>query len=170
MLWGPVKMKKALLILTCIFLWRTVYAEQEVFYTWEGLEADKLASIWLIKRFIAPGARVIFCPKGEIMKEGTAFDTPYSDIARKFDKSTFESLLEHYALTDQKLVNIGKLIHDIEINLWEEKVFRQSKEIEIMVVDLLNTGKSSEQIIDEAVGYFDRLYSELPKVLDRHGP
>ena len=43
-----------------------------VFSTWDGFEVDKLASIWLIKRFIAPGAKVRLYPKGEA--SGKAFN------------------------------------------------------------------------------------------------
>ena len=157
--------KKLPLILICIAFFSTVHAGQKIFSTWDGLEVDKLASIWLIKRFISPGASVAIYPKGQIINEGVQFDTPYSKIRRKFNKSTFESLLEHYQIADSKLVNMGKLIHDIEINSWEEKVYPKSREIEITIVDLLDRYKSNDVIIDRAMEYFALLYNDLPENL-----
>ena len=99
---------------------------RKIYATWEGFEADKLASIWLIQRFVDPGARVVLHPKGVIISEGEPFDTPDSSITRNFKQSTFESMLDHYKLTDPKLTNLGKLIHDIEINTWETKLYRKN--------------------------------------------
>ena len=64
-----------------------------IFSTWEGFEADKCASIWLIKRFIDKNAVINFFPKGEIVKEGIPFDTPDAKFRRYHNMSTFESLL-----------------------------------------------------------------------------
>ncbi len=85
-----------------------VLAEQKVqiFSTWEGFEADKCASIWLIKRFIDKNAIIKFFPKGEIIKEGILFDTPDSKFRRYHNMSTFESILLHYNLKDPKLIHI----------------------------------------------------------------
>ncbi|MFC1858324.1 chromate resistance protein ChrB domain-containing protein [Thermodesulfobacteriota bacterium] len=160
--------KKLSFILIYIAFFGTVNAGEKVFSTWDGFEVDKLASIWLIKRFIAPNATVIIYPKNQAIDRGIQFDTPHSKIKRKYNKSTFESLLEHYHLSDIKLVNMGKLINDVEINVWEEKVFRRSKEIEIIIMDLLDRYKSNEELIDMASEYFDRLYKGLPENLERN--
>ena len=142
-----------------------------VFSTWDGFEVDKLASIWLIKRFIFPGAKVHLYPKGEVIREGIQFDTPDSKISRKYNSSTFESLLEHYRIGDEKLIHMGRLIHDIEINTWEPKIFQQSREIEIIIMDLLDRyGKNNELIIKRASLYFDELYQNFPKAFERKTP
>ena len=48
----------------------------DLFTTWDGLETDKLASIWLIQRFISPGADVKFYPRNHVISDGVQFDTP----------------------------------------------------------------------------------------------
>ncbi|MFH2091582.1 MAG: chromate resistance protein ChrB domain-containing protein, partial [Pseudomonadota bacterium] len=111
-------MKKKTVILILILFSFAVNAFSATFSTWEGFEADKLASIWLIKRFVSLDAKIVFYPKGQVMDDGIQFDTPYSKIKRRFNQSTFESLLEHYNLTDLKLQSMAKLIHDVEINVW----------------------------------------------------
>ena len=157
-----------LICVICVILFEFVYAGQQVFSTWDGFEVDKLASIWLLERFIAPDTTVAIYPKGKVINQGIQFDTPHSKIRRTFNKSTFESLLQHYRITDRRLMNIGRLIHDIEINLWEEKVFRKSKEIEITFMDLLLEYKSNEVLIKRATTYFDGLYKDLPENLERN--
>jgi hypothetical protein len=158
------------LLLTFVFSsgLSTSYGEQKIYSTWEGFEADKLASIWLIKRFIAPGASVVIYPKGQVIKEGIQFDTPNSEITRKFNKSTFETLIDYYRIKDKKLINIGKLIHDTEINTWERKVFKRTRELEIRILDLLEKHKNNEEIIARACQYFDSLYTAIPIELEPH--
>ena len=139
-----------------------------VFSTWDGFEVDKLASIWLIRRFIAPGATVHIYRRGKIIKEGIPFDTPDSLISRRFNKSTFEALLEHYRVEDKKLGDMARLIHDIEINTWEPRFFRKSREIEIACMDLVEKYKgSNDLLLERAMEYFDGLYGDLSEDLER---
>lgn len=145
---------------------RPILAEPKVFATWDGFEADKLASIWLIKRFIAPDASIVIHPKGKVIKNAIEFDTPNASITRRFNKSTFEAFLNHYRLRDPKLVNIGRLIHDTEINTWERKRFRRTKELEIRILDLMEKHRQPDELIEKACEYFDRLYATLPAELE----
>jgi len=155
-------------ILANLLIFGICSAGETIFSTWEGFEVDKLASIWLIKRFVSPGATVKFYPKGEPIKTGVPFDTPYSKIKRSFNQSTFESLLVHYRLTDGKLLNIGKLVHDIEINLWEKKIFQETGRLQLLFVDLLDGSKTDQAVIDEAMKIFDDLYRTIPDQLERN--
>ncbi|MEW6571864.1 MAG: chromate resistance protein ChrB domain-containing protein [Nitrospirota bacterium] len=140
-----------------------VLAEQGslVFSTWEGFEVDKCASIWLIKRFIDKNAVIKFFPKGEIIKEGIPFDTPDAKLRRYHNMSTFESILKHYNLQDPKLIYIGKIIHDIEVNIWEKKVFPESYKVQDEVNKIISNSKSNEGIIEKSNKYFDLFYEEI---------
>lgn len=132
-------------------------AQGEIFSTWEGLEADKCASIWLIKRFIDPAAEIRFYPKGKAITEGIPFDTPEASLRRYHNKSTFETLLEHYQINDAKLVYIGRIMHDIEVNIWEKKLMAESLQVESDIQAIDSQG-ATEKIIEQCRLYFDRLY------------
>jgi hypothetical protein len=159
-----------LVIATCATLLSlsstTSCGEQKIFATWEGFEADKLASIWLIKRFIVPGASILIVPKGRVVTGAIQFDTPTAEITRKFNKSTFESFLDYYRIKDKKLINIGKLIHDIEINIWEKKLFKRTREVQIRTLEIMEKYRNNEEIIDKACEFFERLYETLPAELE----
>lgn len=132
-----------------------------VFSTWDGFEVDKCASIWLIKRFIYKEATIKFFPKGTFIKEGIAFDTPDAKFRRYHNMSTYESLLRHHKLHDPKLVHIGKIIHDIEVNVWERKVFETSWKVQDAVNRIMTTTADKEAIIRKSSAYFDRLYQSI---------
>jgi hypothetical protein len=88
--------------------------------TWvtrEGVYVDRIASAWLIRRFIDPEARFKFVSgKGYRPDEGELrFDMFEAEFTHEGDKCTFEVLLERAALKDAGLRAIGEIIHDIDL-------------------------------------------------------
>ena len=132
-----------------------------VFSTWEGFEVDKCASIWLIKRFVDENAVIRFFPKGEAIKEGIPFDTPDAKFRRYHNMSTFESMLKHYKLKAPKLIYVGKIVHDIEVNIWERKVFNETHEVQDAVNRIICNSKNTDDVIEKSCKYFDGLYQEI---------
>ncbi len=134
--------------------------DPKAFVTWNIFEADKCASIWLIKRFIAPSAVIRFFNREETSPPGIPFDIPEARFRRYHNRSTFETLLEHYQVEDKALIYIGRIIHDIEVNIWERKALEETHRIESNVIELLN-GETPEKSAVACVNYFDALYSTL---------
>jgi hypothetical protein len=135
-------------------------AEQDVFSTWDVLEADKCASIWLIKRFIAPNAQIRFYPKGDTITDGIAFDTPDADFRRYHSKSTFETMQQHYQITDNEVLYIGRIIHDIEINTWEKKLMPETDQV-MRELQPFILQKSPARWVGECSAYFGQLFEKL---------
>lgn len=147
----------AFFLLTLTAATHTIGSTQALFATWEGFEADKCASVWLIRRFIASHAEIRFYPRGAPINEGIPFDTPDARLRRYHNKSTFETLLEHYALKDERLAYIGRIIHDIEVNIWEKKVMPETLQVQSEVQKII-ARQENEGIIKECQAYFDQLY------------
>jgi len=88
--------------------------------TWvtrRGVYVDRIASAWLIRRFIDPQARFKFVSgKGYRPEEGELrFDMFEAEFTHEGDKCTFEVLLERGALKDPALRAIAEIIHDIDL-------------------------------------------------------
>jgi hypothetical protein len=132
-----------------------------VFGTWAVFEEDKCASIWLIKRFIDRNAVIRFFPKDEPISEGIPFDTPDAALRRYHNLSTFECLLRHYHLTDPRLMQIGRIIHDIEINTWQRKRFPESHAVQTDLSEMIKESGSPDEITDRCIRYFDALYEKI---------
>ena len=103
-----------------------------------------------------------FFPKGEPIKEGIPFDTPDARFRRYHNMSAFESLLQHYESKDPRLVYIGKIIHDIEVNIWEKKMFDKTPIVQDAVNKLIRNSKNSNEVIEKSCNYFDSLYETRP--------
>ncbi|MEN8130505.1 MAG: chromate resistance protein ChrB domain-containing protein [Pseudomonadota bacterium] len=153
----------------CVLLLSGAYASEntqqpQAFATWDIFEADKCASIWLIKRFISPSTDIHFYSRDESPPQGILFDTPEAKFRRYHNKSTYETLLEHYKLNDSTLTYIGRIIHDIEVNTWERKVMDETRKIEAEVFEFLDD-RQPEKTVNACVGYFDTLFTSLRQAI-----
>ena len=87
--------------------------------TWvtrSGVHVDRIASAWLIRRFIDPAARFRFVGSqahpagpGELR-----FDMFEAEYTHEGDHCTFETLVARFGLPDPALSAIGELVHDID--------------------------------------------------------
>jgi len=88
--------------------------------TWvtrRGVHVDRIASAWLIRRFIDPRARFKFVSgKGyEPGKGELRFDMFDAEFTHEGDRCTFEILAERFRLHDPALAPIGAIVHDIDL-------------------------------------------------------
>jgi len=100
------------------------------YVTWDSLEPDAWASVWLIKRHLAPDAEVVVKPVGAPVGDGIAFGVPDAKYQRVDGLSVYESLLQGFHVTDPDLLRLGKIIHDIEISPWSNNKVKQSAVLE----------------------------------------
>jgi hypothetical protein len=88
--------------------------------TWvtrQGVYIDRIASAWLIRRFIDPEARFKFVSgKGYRPHEGELrFDMFEAEFTHEGDRCTFEVLLERCGPKDTALRAIAEIVHDIDL-------------------------------------------------------
>jgi hypothetical protein len=82
-----------------------------------GVHVDRIASAWLIRRFIDPAATFKFVPaKGYVPEPGELrFDMFEAELSHEGDLCTFEVLCARFALTEPGLSAVAELIHDIDV-------------------------------------------------------
>jgi hypothetical protein len=81
-----------------------------------GVHVDRIASAWLIRRFIDPEARFRFVRGDEpSVPSELRFDMFEADFTHEGDRCTFEVLLQRFALADKALVRMGEIVHDVDL-------------------------------------------------------
>src|SRR5439155_14472053 len=88
--------------------------------TWvtrKGIHVDRMASAWLIRRFIDPDARFKFVVARGYQPEAgeVRFDMFEAEYTHKGDRCTFEVLVEGFCLRDSALLPIAQIVHDIDL-------------------------------------------------------
>lgn len=81
-----------------------------------GIKVDRIASAWLIRRFIDPAARFKFVPaKGYRPAAGELrFDMFQGEYTHEGDRCSFETLLARFGLADPALRALGEIVHDVD--------------------------------------------------------
>jgi hypothetical protein len=84
-----------------------------------GIHVDRMASAWLIRRFIDPGAKFKFVSAREYRhKPGELrFDMFDGEYTHKGELCTFEVLSRSFEITDAALRPISEMIHDIDLKV-----------------------------------------------------
>ncbi len=91
------------------------------YYTWDGLEPDRWASIWLIKRYIDPQAAVELVPVGAQLPNAIAIAIPSaaSGMKRSHGRATYENIATAFNYDDEPVLKqIGNIINELEISPW----------------------------------------------------
>jgi hypothetical protein len=93
--------------------------ERPVGRTWvtrEGVHVDRIASAWLIQRFIDPAAHFEFVrPDGYRPAAGELrFDMFDAEFTHEGACCTFETLLARFGLGDPALRALGEIVHDVD--------------------------------------------------------
>jgi hypothetical protein len=125
---------------------------------------DRIASAWLIRRFIDPAARFKFVPgKGYAPRAGELrFDMFEAEFTHEGDNCTFEVLLAKAGLNDPALTAIGEIVHDIDLK--DTKFAREETGgIAHLVSGLCLTSKDDAQRIERGAAMLDDLYEYFRK-------
>lgn len=84
----------------------------QTWVTRPDVHVDRIASAWLIKRFIDPKARFIF---GDAREGAVSFDMFDGDYTHEGERCTFEVLLHRFGLEqDTALRAIAEMVHDVD--------------------------------------------------------
>ena len=133
--------------------------------TWvtrKGLYVDRIACAWLIRRFIDPEAQFRFVSsKGYRPRAGEIqFDMFEGDFTHEGDLCTFEVLVERLFSRDQALVEISKIIHDLDL---KDTKFKKPETAGIggLIKGLASVHKSDEARLERGSAIFDDLYEYL---------
>jgi hypothetical protein len=74
---------------------------------------DRMASAWLIRRFIDPNATFAFTDRAE--GADVPFDMYTGEFSHQGDSCTFEVLASLFRLKNPALVKVGQIVHDLDM-------------------------------------------------------
>ncbi len=97
--------------------WRREELQGKTWVTRKGIQVDRIACAWLIRRFIDPEARFRFVdPKTAKTRSGELrFDMFEGEFTHEGDWCSFETFLHRLGLEDPALQALGEVIHDVDL-------------------------------------------------------
>jgi hypothetical protein len=131
--------------------------------TWvtrKGIHVDRMASGWLIRRFIDAKARFKFVPAKDY-RPGPGelrFDMFEAEFTHQGDLCTLEVLLDRFRLDDPGLRAIAEIVHDIDLK--DARFARlEALGLERLIAGLAMAHKEDELRLERACAVFDDLYA-----------
>jgi hypothetical protein len=129
-----------------------------------GVHVDRIASAWLIRRFIDAGARFRFvAAAGQGPKPGEIrFDMYEGEYTHEGDECTFEVLVRRFASGDAALRSIAEVVHDIDCK--DEKFGRgEAAGIAATIRGIVASHEDDGARVDAGATLFDGLYAAFER-------
>jgi hypothetical protein len=136
--------------------------------TREGIKVDRMASAWLIRRFIDPEARFKFVPaKGYQPLVGELrFDMFEAEYTHEGERCTFQTLQSRFGLRDRGVVAIGEIVHDIDCK--DEAFGRpETAGVASLIQGIVKSNADDAARLDRGAAVFEDLYAYFRRVDQR---
>jgi hypothetical protein len=133
--------------------------QDRTWVTRKGIHVDRMASAWLIRRFIDPNARFKFvAAKGYQPQLGEIrFDMYEAEFTHEGDRCTFEVLIERLGFSDPGLGPIAEIVHDIDLK--DAKFTREETPgIDRIITGIAMANKDDEARLARGSALFEDLY------------
>ncbi len=119
-------------------------------------KSDRLASAWLVRRFIDPKARFRFEPDPAKVSGAVAFDAPGAAFTHRGEDCTFEVLVKDFGVTEPGVALVAEVIHDIDVK--DGKFARpETPGFAKLLEGLRSAEKSDRRRLEKALPLFDWL-------------
>ncbi|HKS23026.1 MAG TPA: chromate resistance protein ChrB domain-containing protein [Thermoanaerobaculia bacterium] len=120
-----------------------------------GVHVDRMASAWLIRRFIDPKAKIACAPRPA--PRALTFDMPNADFTHDATRCTFEVLRDRFGLADKALRPLGEIVHDIDL---KDDAFGHDETagVAALVAGIALGHRDDKERLARAAQLFDELY------------
>jgi hypothetical protein len=129
-----------------------------------GVKVDRMASAWLIRRWIDQEATFRFVTGDRPVTEPDEirFDMFDGGFTHMGDRCTLEVLIHHFGLTDPALNVIAEVVHDIDVK--DQKFARPETDGVAALIDgIVTTVPDDIDRLEAGALLFDRLYAAFSR-------
>jgi hypothetical protein len=89
--------------------------------TREHPKTDRIACPWLIRKFIDPGAEIVYVAKDDVLayaeREGaTSFDAPGAKYTHRDGMCSFETIIQEFGIDDPALALMARVVHGADVS------------------------------------------------------
>jgi hypothetical protein len=135
--------------------------------TWvtrSGVKVDRIASAWLIRRFIDTEARFRFVPGREYAPAPgeLRYDMFEAEFTHEGELCTFEVLLRRFGLEDAALRQLAEIVHDVDLK--DGRFSRpEAPGLDCLVAGIALRHKEDEARLRDGAAAFDAFYEHFKR-------
>jgi hypothetical protein len=131
---------------------------------------DRMASAWLIRRFIDPQARFGFAAdRDSVPDHGVPFDMFGVEFSHQGEGCTFETLCSVFGLEEPPLSRIAAIVHDLDL---KDSRFGapECSTVGAMIEGLQLAYQNDDALLEQGMTLFDSLYRSFEHSSRATGP
>jgi hypothetical protein len=135
--------------------------------TWvtrKGVHVDRIASAWLVRRFVDPAARFRFVDAQEVEPAAgeIRFDMVNAELTHRGNRCTFEGLVATLGLRDPAVRDLAEIVHDIDLK--DDRFGRaEAAGVEQLIAGLCRACPADDERLERGLQLFDDLYSSYSR-------
>ena len=125
-------------------------------------EIDRVASAWLIRKFIDTEARFVFSTLQKDHPDAIPYDMFEVEFTHHGDDCTFETLTKRFEIEDNAVQAIAEMVHDADL---EDDKFKRAECLGLQRVlkGFAKLDYSDERILEKGFELLDALYATLKR-------
>jgi len=123
---------------------------------------DRVASAWLIKRFIDADAVFVFAPPAEFPADAIPFDAPGIELTHQGEDCTFETLVKRAGLRDRRLRRLAEVVHEADLRDGKYP-HEEARGIDVAIRALLAASPDDHRVLEQGMALFEGLYATTSK-------
>ena len=129
-----------------------------------NVHVDRMASAWLIRRWIDPQARFKFVTDRHYRAGDNElrFDMYEAEFTHDAERCTFEVLAARLGRADGALAAIGEIVHDLDLK--DQKFGREEAAgVQQLLAGIVTRYPQDEERLERAYALFDDLYGSFAR-------
>jgi hypothetical protein len=119
---------------------------------------DRIASAWLIKRFIDPAAEFVFAEPAEFPADAIPFDAPGVELSHQGEDCTFETLVRRARLRDRRLGRLAEVVHEADLRDGKYP-HEEARGLDVAIRALLAASPDDYQVLAQGMTLCEGLYA-----------
>lgn len=131
---------------------------------------DRMASAWLIRRFIDPQARFGFAADRQAVADaGIPFDMFGGEFTHEGDRCTFETLCHRFAMQDPAVARLAAIVHDLDL---KDARFgaAEAETVGALITGLQLAHADDDELLAQGMTMFEALYRTFDRSARTSGP
>ena len=123
---------------------------------------DRIASAWLIRRFIDPEAEFVFAAPSQFPADAIPFDAPGAELSHQGEDCTFETLVKRVRVRDRRLVRLAEVVHEADLRDGKYP-HEEARGIDVAIRAMLAASADDHHVLAQGMALFEGLYATTPR-------
>lgn len=123
---------------------------------------DRMASAWLIRRFIDAEARFGFVDRPADAPQAIPFDMFGVEFSHQGNRCTFETLAERFGVEKPGVEWLGRIVHDLDLKDGKYAV-PEAASVGRLIDGLQQLHRDDSELLEQGMTMFEALYRSYPE-------